>query len=189
MSNRSDEDVHFRQYPGILDELGYFQISCKAEQILHNAAKNSIALLGEKGSKDLLDHICSMSGFSEAELLTNCDLFENALYKVLGKGAEVILRSLKRELLIQVVMIDPNITISEILNPRLQVGDILKRIQAVDAVEFVHKIPSHSHIAFLYTNDNSKDKMLAAFFDTMINGNASRCLFSLKKPANDYKLQ
>jgi hypothetical protein len=28
--------------------------------------------------------------------------------------------------------------------------------------------------------------MLAAFFDTMINGNASRGLFSLKKPANDY---
>ncbi len=82
-------------------------------------------------------------------------------------------------------MIDPNITIGEIRNPRLKVGDILKRIQAVEAVEFVHKIPSHSHIAFLHTNDNSKDKMLAAFFDTMINGNASRGLFSLK-PANDY---
>jgi len=69
LSNRSDEDVHFRQYPSILDELGYFQISFKAEQILHNASKNSIALLGEKGSKDLLDHICYISGFSEAELL------------------------------------------------------------------------------------------------------------------------
>jgi hypothetical protein len=186
LSNRSDEDVHLRQYPSILDELGYFQISRKAEQILHNATKNSIALLGEKGSKDLLDHICSISGFSEAELLANYDLFEKSLYKVLGTGAEVILRSLKRELLIQVVMIDPNITIGEIRNPRLKVGDILKRIQAVEAVEFVHKIPSHSHIAFLYTNDNSKDKMLAAFFDPMINGNASRGLFSLKKPANDY---
>ena len=180
LSNRSDKDVHIRQYPSILDELGYFPISSKAEQILHDAAKNSIALLGEKASKDLLEHISSISGFSEGELLMNYDLLEKSLYKVLGKGAEVILHDLKRELLIQVVLIDPNITISEILNPRLGVGDILKRIHAVEAVEFVRKIPSHNHIAFLYTNDNSKDNILAAFFDTMINGSASRGLFSFK---------
>ena len=83
-------------------------------------------------------------------------------------------------------MIDPNITISEIRDPRLAVGDILKRIHTVEVVEFVRKIPSHSHIALLYTNDNSKDKLLTAFFDTMILGNASKGLFSFKKPANDY---
>ena len=63
---------------------------------------------------------------------------------------------------------------------------ILERIHAVEVVEFVRKIPSHSHIALLYTNDNSKDKLLTAFFDTMILGNASKGLFSFKKPANDY---
>jgi len=63
---------------------------------------------------------------------------------------------------------------------------ILERIHAVEVVEFVRKIPSHSHIALLYTNDNSKDKMLAALFDTMIIGNASKGLFSIKKPVNDY---
>ena len=42
---------------------------------------------------------------------------------------------------------------------------ILKRIHAVEVVEFVRKIPSHSHIALLYTNDNSKDKMLVAYFE------------------------
>jgi hypothetical protein len=43
---------------------------------------------------------------------------------------------------------------------------------------------SHIIISFLYTNDNSKDNILASFFDTMING--SKGLFSFKKPANDY---
>ena len=119
LSNHSDNEVHFRQYPSILDDLGYFQISSKAERILHDAAKNSIAFLGENASKDLLDHICSISGFSEAELLMNYDLLEKSLFKVLGKGAEVILCNLKRELLVQVVLIDPNITISEIRNPLL----------------------------------------------------------------------
>ena len=139
LSDHSDSEVHFRQYPSILDDLGYFQISSKAEHILHDATWNSIAFLGENASKDLLDHICSISGFSEGELLMNYDLLQKSLYKVLGKGAEVILSNLKRELLVQVVLIDPNITISENRDPRLGVGDILKRIHAVEAGEFVRK--------------------------------------------------
>jgi len=177
--------VHIRQYPSILDELGYFQISSRAEQVLHDAAKKSIALLGETASKDLLAHISSISGFSESELLMNYDLLEKSLYNLLGKGAEVILHDIIRELLVQVVMIDPNITFSEIRNPRLGIADILRRINAVEVVEFVRNIPSHTHIAFLYTNDNSKNNILAAFFDTKINS-AAKGLFSFKKPANDY---
>ena len=65
--------------------LGYFPISSKTEQVLHDGAKNSIAFLGENASKDLLDHVCSISGFSEAELLMNYDLLQKSLYKVLWK--------------------------------------------------------------------------------------------------------
>jgi hypothetical protein len=186
LSNNSDHEVYFRQYPSILDDLGYILISSKAEQILQDGAKNSIAFLGENASRQLIDRMCSISGFSEAELLMNYDLLEKSLFKVLGKGSEVILSNLKRELLVQVVLIDPNITISEIRDPRVVVGDILKRIHTVEVVDFVRKIPSHSHVALLYTNDNSKDKLLTAFFDTMVLGNASKGLFSFKKPANDY---
>ena len=186
LSNHSDTGVHIRHYPRILDELGYFQISSKAEQVLHDAAKKSIALLGETASKDLLAHISSISGFSESELLMNYDLLEKSLYNLLGKGAEVILHDIRRELLVQVVLIDPYITISEIRNPRLGITDILRRIHAVEVVEFVRNIPSHTHIAFLYTNDNSKNNILAAFFDTKINANASTALFLCKRPTNDY---
>jgi hypothetical protein len=178
--------VHIRQYPSILDELGYFPISSKAEQVLHDAAKKSITLLGETASKNLLDHISSVSGFSGGELLMNYDLLEKSLYNLLGKGGEVILHDIKRELLVQVVMIDPNITISEILNPRLGIGDILRRIHAVEIAEFVRNIPLHNHIAFLYTNENSKDTIFAAYFDTKINANTSKAHFLTKRPTNDY---
>jgi hypothetical protein len=104
LSNHSDHEVYFRQYPSILDDLGYFQISSKAEQILQDGAKNSITFLGENASRQLIDNICSISGFSEGELLMNYDLLEKSLFKVLGKGAEVILSNLKRELLVQVVL-------------------------------------------------------------------------------------
>jgi hypothetical protein len=177
--------VQFQRYLNVLDELGYFPLSSKAEAILYDAAKKSIERLGESTSKALLDHICSINELSEKELLTNYDLFEKSLYRVLRKGAEVILRDLKRELLVQALLIDPNITISDIRNPGLAVSDILKRIRAVETLEFVRKTPSHTHIAFLYTNDNSKNNILAAFFDTKINS-AAKGLFSFKKPANNY---
>jgi hypothetical protein len=177
--------VQFQQYSNVLDELGYFQLSSKAEAILYDAAKKSIERLGESASKALLDHICSINGLSEKEILTNYDLFEKSLYKVLRKGAEVILHYLKRELLVQAILIDPNITISDIRNPRLAVGDILKRIRVVEALEFVRKIPSHTHIAFLYRDENSKDDILAAFFDTKITGKATKGLLSSNKPTND----
>ncbi|MGB6671430.1 MAG: hypothetical protein WBE34_03265 [Candidatus Nitrosopolaris sp.] len=48
------------QYSNVLDELGYFQVSSKAEEILYDVAKKSIERLGESASKALLDHICSM---------------------------------------------------------------------------------------------------------------------------------
>lgn len=117
----------------------------------------------------MLDHISSVSGFSEGELLMNYDLLEKSLYNLIGKGAQVILHDIKRELLVQVVMIDPKITISEILNPRLGIDDILKRIHAAEVIEFVRNTPSRTHMAFLYSNENSKDTMFAAFFDTKIN--------------------
>ena len=177
--------MQFQRYLNVLDELGYFPLSSKAEAILYDAAMKSIERLGESASKALLDHICSINELSEKELLTNYDLFEKSLYRVLRKGAEVILRDLKRELLVRAVLIDPNITISDIRNPRLAVGDILKRIRAVETLEFVRKIPSHKHIAFLYRNENSKADILTAFFDTKITGKATKGLLSSNKPTND----
>ena len=177
--------MQFQRYLNVLDELGYFPLSSKTEEILYDAARKSIERLGESASKALLDHICSINELSEKELLTNYDLFEKSLYRVLRKGAEVILRDLKRELLVRAVLIDPNITIGDIRNPLLAVGDILQRIRVVETLEFVRKIPSHKHIAFLYRNENSKADILTAFFDTKITGKATKGLLSSNKPTND----
>ena len=177
--------MQFQQYSNVLDELGYFPLSSKAEAILYDAAKKSVERLGESASKALLDHICSVNGLSEKELLTNYDLFEKSLYRVLRKGADVILHDIRRELLVHAVLIDPNITISDIRNPLLAVGDILKRIRAVETLEFVRKIPSHMHVAFLYRNENSKDDILGAFFDTKITGKATKGFLASNKPTND----
>lgn len=95
--------MQLHQYSIVLDELGYFPLSSKAEEILYDVAKKSIERLGESASKALLDHICSINGLSEKELLTNYDLFEKSLYRVLRKGAAVIFLDIRRELLVHAV--------------------------------------------------------------------------------------
>lgn len=143
-------------------------------------ARKSIEQLGESAATALLDHICSIYGLSEKELLTNYDLFEKSLYSVIKKGAEVIVNYLKKELLIKAVLIDPSITIREIRNPRLAIRQILQRIHAAETLEFVRKIPSRKHITFLYRSDYSKDKLFDAFFDTNITGRLQRVFYHLK---------
>lgn len=123
-----------RRYLSSLDDLGYLPMSSKTDQIIYDEAKKSIEQLGESASKVLLDHICSINGLSEKELLTNYDLFEKLLHRVLKQGAEIIHQNIKRNLLVHAVLIDPSITISDIRNPWLRVDDILKRLRAVETL-------------------------------------------------------
>jgi hypothetical protein len=63
-------------------------------------------------------------------------------------------------------------------------GNYSIQTRVVEALEFVRKIPSHKHIAFLYSNENSNADILAAFFDTKITGKATKGLLSSNKPTN-----
>ena len=94
--------------------------------------------------------MCSIDGLSEEELLTNFDLLEKSLRIVLRKGAEVVLHDVKTEILTQVVLIDPTITISEIRNQQLTIYNILKRIRSAEALELSMKRP-HIIILLFYT--------------------------------------
>jgi len=174
----------FHQFSNILDKLGYIPIPSRADRILYDAARRSIERFGQSASKAILDHMCSMDGLSEEELLTNFDLLEKSLQRVLRKGAEVVLHDIKIETLIHAVLIDPTITISEIRSPQLTISNILKRIRSTEALEFIREKASHKHIAFLYRNEDAKNKIFSAFFDTNITAKASKGLLLSKKPNN-----
>jgi hypothetical protein len=128
--------------------------------------------------------MCSIDGLSEEELLTNFDLLEKSLQRVLRKGAEVVLHDIKTEILTHAVLIDPTITISEIRNPQLTIGKIIKRIRSAEALEFIREKASHKHIALLYRNENAKNKIFSAFFDPNIIAKASTGFLLSKEPSN-----
>jgi hypothetical protein len=162
-----------------LEELGYFPVLFGAEQTLYDSIKNSLKILGEASSEELVSYICSLYGLSEKELLTNYDLFEKSLYYIFGEVADVMLDIVKKEMLKQQMT-------KASKGPSLTVKDILKEIRNEEMFEFIHKIPGHEHIIFLYENENYKDKVLSIFFDTDVTGgndNIPKGLLS-EKPAN-----
>jgi hypothetical protein len=131
--------------------------------------------------------MCSVYRLSQNELLTNYELFEKLLNKILhGKGAaNTTLNWIKREMLIQALLKDSsNLTDKEILDHNLTINDIIADISNQQVFKFIRKIPAREHIVFLYNNEDSKDKALSAFFDSAIIGNAPKGLISVKPSTN-----
>jgi predicted transcriptional regulator YheO len=184
----SPDSRDFQRFSNILDKLGYIPIPSRSDRILYDAVRRSIERFGRSASKAILDHMCSIDGLSEEELLTNFELLEKSLQRVLRKGAEVILHDIKIEILTHAVLIDPTITISEIRNPQLTIRNILKRIRSTEALEFIREKATHKHIAFLYKNENAKNKIFSAFFDTNVTDKASKGILLSKKPNNGLTL-
>jgi hypothetical protein len=89
-------------------------------------------------------------------------------------------------MLTKLVMSDPSITINDILNLRLGVKGIMNEMKELETLEFISKIRGHEHIALLYRNEISKNKILSKFFDPHTTGCVSRGILLVKKPNNDF---
>jgi hypothetical protein len=174
------------QYLTFLDECGYLPLTSNAEDLLCESIMNTLSRLGKSYYIALLQNMRSLDGLSENELLTNYDLFEKSLYSILGKTGQPILRSIKKEMLTKLVMTDPSITINDILNSRLGVKGIMNEMKELETLEFISKIRGHEHIALLYRNEISKNKILSKFFDPHTTGRFSKGMLLVKMPNNDF---
>ena len=56
-------------------------------------------MCGQLASQAMMDGMCSINGLSEEDLLTNCDLLQASLYKILRSRADVIIRNIRAEIL------------------------------------------------------------------------------------------
>ena len=70
-----------------LDDLDFIPLDSITELVLYNSIKQSLEQVGIAYSKAVIDHMCKMNGLSEREILTNCDLFEDSIYRLFGHGA------------------------------------------------------------------------------------------------------
>ena len=149
----------------LLDDLEYFALDSISDDILYRSIKVSLEAVGKTYAKAVIDHICKINGLSEREILTNCDLFEDSMYRLFGRGAQSVINKVKVMVLRYAVTEQKsNLTIPEILDPSLTINDVLKEIRSVEALDFVHKMSSHNHFAYLYSNKVSLSKILSEYF-------------------------
>ena len=176
----------------ILDELGYIPVPSKAENIVSDSIKKSFeSLFGKEATVSILNHLTSLYGLSEKELTTNYDIFEKSLYIISNYAAKILLKYIKKEILIETVAQFPTaITEHDILDPVTRIEDIVKKISNEEIIEFIHTIQAGEHLIFIYEREDSKDKVLSAFFDdaySIANGQImSRGLISSEKTRFDY---
>jgi hypothetical protein len=109
--------------------------------------------------------MCSLYNLSEHELLTNYDLFEKSLNRILGQAGNAISTSIKKEILIYAVMVNSGITVDDILNPSLKISDVVKYIQEAEIFDFVANMRHHHHSILLYSKENNRNKILAQFLN------------------------
>lgn len=148
-----------------LDDLDYIPLDSISDDILYRSIKESLEQVGKAYSKAVIDHICRINRLSEREILTNCDLFEDSMYRLFGHGAVSIINKVKVLALRHSLMEHKsNLTISEIVDPALTINDVLNEIRRIEALDFVHKMASHNHIALLYAHKDSLIKILSEYF-------------------------
>lgn len=163
------------EYSTLLEELGYFPVNSKVNKVLIASIKACLEKLGKSYSDALLYNMCSLSGLTENELLTNFELFEDSLYRTVGKAANSILHDIKKKILIHAVILNPSLTVGNILDPTLTINDVLRGINEAETLGFMRDnslLSPRAHIILLYKSEKIKDKILSAFFD--IN-NVTKC--------------
>jgi hypothetical protein len=167
----------------IIDELEYIPLSNVTEELVHRAISKSMSELGKTGSRAVTHYICSTHGFSENELLTNFDLFEKSISESLGSAAtKIILTLVKKELLRNTVIIDPSLTVQEILNPDLSIRDIIARLNHVEILKFINNIPKQTHSICLYKTPRFRDRVISTFFQGKGISHGLKLYISTNKP-------
>jgi hypothetical protein len=153
------------QFLTFLDDLQYVALDSRAEDILYCSIKGALGKVGKAYSSAVINHICKLTRMSEREVLSNCDLFEDSLYRLFGHGAKPVITDVKAIAMERALMEHRlNLTIPEILDTSLTIYDVLNEIRSIEAVDFIHKMAAYSHMAFLYSNKDSLTKILTEFF-------------------------
>ena len=85
-------------------------------------------------------------------------------HRILGNAGKPIIGHIKAEMLRYAVINGSENTATDILDPKLTASYVLKDIHDTETLAFVRNVRSCQHIAFLYTNEFAKNKILSEFF-------------------------
>jgi hypothetical protein len=112
----------------LLENNGFIYKNQKTDVVVRDIILNVLNRIGKSYSKALIYQICSFYGLTQNELLSNYELFEYSLTRVLGKTGYPIILRIKKELLKYLILNKFDVTTKDILDPSFNVPKIIDKL-------------------------------------------------------------
>jgi hypothetical protein len=142
----------------LLENNGFIYKNQTTDVVVRDIILNVLNRIGKSYSKALIYQICNFYGLTQNELLSNYELFEYSLTRVLGKTGYPIILRIKKELLKYLILNKFDVTTKDILDPSFNVPKIID-----------HLSESYNYqLIFENLNNNKRNHMilLSSDYDT-----------------------
>ena len=147
-----------------VEDNGFIYSNQKTDIIIREIIHNVLNRIGKSYSKALIYQMCSLYNLSENELLSNYELFEKSILRVLGKTAFPIILRIKKELLKYVVIHKLDVSVKDILDPRFNIPIIIDKLAEFNNFELISQnLAKQNHIVLFCSNDKYKKKVIKEF--------------------------
>ena len=147
----------------LIENSGFVYRNQTTDIVVKDIVLNVLNRIGKSYSKALIYQICSLYGLSQNELLSNYELFENSLTRVLGKTGYPIILRIKKELLKYLIMNKFEINIKDILDPSFNVPHIIGKLSESYNYQLISENLNNNkrnHIILLSNNDDKHIKKI-----------------------------
>ena len=147
----------------LIENSGFVYRNQTTDIVVKDIVLNVLNRIGKSYSKALIYQICSLYGLSQNELLSNYELFENSLTRVLGKTGYPIILRIKKELLKYLIMNKFEINIKDILDPSFNVPHIIDKLSESYNYQLISENLNNNkrnHIILLSNNDDKHIKKI-----------------------------
>ena len=140
----------------LIENSGYIYRNQKTDIVIRDIILNVLNRIGKYYSKALIYQICSLYGLSQNELLSNYELFENSLTRVLGKTGYPIILRIKKELLKYLILNKFEISTNDILDPSFNVPQIIDKLSESYNYQLISENLNNkrNHMILLSSNDD-----------------------------------
>jgi hypothetical protein len=146
----------------LIENSGYIYRNQKTDIIIREIILNVLNRIGKSYSKALIYQICNLYGLSQNELLSNYELFEKSITRVLGKTGYPIILRIKKELLKYLIINKFEISIKDILDPSFNVPQIINKLVEADNYQLISEnLNKRNHIILLCSSDKYIEKIIS----------------------------
>ena len=152
----------------LLENNGFIYKNQKTDIVVRNTILNVLSRIGKSYSKALIYQICSLYGLSQNELLTNYELFENSLTRVLGKTGYPIILRIKKELLKYLILNKFEISTKDILDPSLDVPQIISKLSESYNYDLIFENLNDNNRNHMILLSNNDDKHIERIISNLI---------------------